>query len=683
MEPSTIEFPECGMVLLSGVNHDTGGSSGSGKSSVNAAIAYVLGFSPFTAVDSQSWHTEKPASVTLELETPSGPVVISRGKKTSLSVNGRGFNGSAKQIEEELDRVIGLPAEMRELLTYRRQKSRGLILSKKDAELKEFLMRLLGLDDFERELERSKGLIRDLEVKLAVANANATRLATQISGFQELGSLDQALAVVQEAEVELEAARQQKRDLEEQFRVLLAENSLSEQAAVTSFADQIAEAKDAVKGLGPVPQLAQDTTQLDKLRTHHSDAGARIEKLKAADKVRKTEIEEKRAALNREIQTYRVSAGEHGGLVREKKRLDCEIQSLTASLCPTCEREWDQAKARREDLESKVQDIERRIDSALGSRKYAEVAERELATLAQFEPNPVIAKLGTAQTKISSQIAAEQARLDGAQALVTAEHRQKITTAQSKVTQLTLEAAQAKASAQAEGEKLAAPLRAKISSIDTAELSSAVAYAKAEVTALRASMDSRMKIAAELGAAQAAELEITTELAAEKDFLGLYGREGFLAYVFDQALADISTQTNEILGSVANTAHCTFEFVSETFTEKGTAKKKIVPMITVGGHQASFDSGLSGGMQSAVELAVDLAFAKAVSERSGVALGFLIQDECFEGLDTVSKRSCFDVLAAHAHDRLVLVVDHNEEFKSIFTSTIKIEYRDGKSAVVG
>src|SRR4051812_17025757 len=102
VDRTEIRFPASGIVLLNGTNHDTGGSSGSGKSSVVTAIAWALGFCPFPATDMQSWQSKKGGFITLTLDTDAGEVSITRGKKLALEIAGVPFKGSAEQAEREI-----------------------------------------------------------------------------------------------------------------------------------------------------------------------------------------------------------------------------------------------------------------------------------------------------------------------------------------------------------------------------------------------------------------------------------------------------------------------------------------------------------------------------------------------------------------------------------------------------
>ena len=172
------------------------------------------------------------------------------------------------------------------------------------------------------------------------------------------------------------------------------------------------------------------------------------------------------------------------------------------------------------------------------------------------------------------------------------------------------------------------------------------------------------------------ESDIEKELAAEKDFALLIGREGFLGSIFDEIISEISFETNQILAKIPNTSHITFNLHSESTTQKGVIKKNIVPVVTINGFEAPLSSGCSGGMQAAIELAVDMAVNSVISKRTGIIPGWIILDEVFEGLGPVEKEGCLEILSK---EKLVIIIDHSSETKQMFDKKIEIVYKNGIS----
>src|SRR5271165_701018 len=84
-----VEFPSSGLVLLDG-------ESGHGKSTLLLAIAYALGYCPYSAKDLQCWQTEEPMSVELYFQLGDQAGVLHRGDKLWLKIDGEKISGNAK-----------------------------------------------------------------------------------------------------------------------------------------------------------------------------------------------------------------------------------------------------------------------------------------------------------------------------------------------------------------------------------------------------------------------------------------------------------------------------------------------------------------------------------------------------------------------------------------------------------
>jgi len=681
VEPVSYEFPRSGLLLVSGTNKDTGGSSGSGKSSFLLAIASALGIAPFSAVDLVSWQAPKGGAHSLEFDTDKGLVVIQRGKKTTLTVAGTPFKGSSAQIEEELQRIIGLKPEMLAMLTYRGQKKPGLFMSKSDAQKKEFLMQLLGLDKFELALEDGKTKVSVLEGKTTAVRTGVDRLRSDVEGYVGLASLEVAKELLVTSEADLAQARVLKSELKANIDAFRKTRAFEEKEAAASFAPALQAAREELAGV-TLTEIGDDETEIERLLVLAAGAKDRIEKLLDADATKRQQLDSWKAQQNRIIQGLKAKAGAKAGLVAETDRLRVDFAVLEQELCSTCNRPWDKASSQLKAIERQIIDVEAKLTAIYDIEVEIKRLSDALAAAPAFVPNPMIAKLEPVHAQLRDQVAAERQRLTSLKSVARAEYTAKKAQLQSAVTELEKKQLQAVRDAQQVTLQILNPITAEFHGIDTEELALNVSACRQEVTRLESQYKARDGAIALLAKFQAELNESTASLSAEKDFLAMIGREGFLGAIFDEVLAEISDETNKILGAVANTRHCTLRFASESVTQKGSVQKKIVPVITVGDFEAPFEAGLSGGMQSAVELAVDLAVGAVISRREGACPGWLILDECFEGLDSVSKEACFEILSEYAHDRLVLVVDHSSEFKGLIPHRVNIEFSNGISRIV-
>jgi DNA repair exonuclease SbcCD ATPase subunit len=142
------------VVAICGKWKDSTVSSGSGKTSMIEAIAWVFGISDASVDSVKHWFApgKKPyVKVTLQ----AGPDTIEaiRDPKLSLVINGEPYNSLVKGAKEKLQEILGKNPEMVKAITYRKQRVRGKIVNSTDSELKEFLTQPLGLDEVETAAE--------------------------------------------------------------------------------------------------------------------------------------------------------------------------------------------------------------------------------------------------------------------------------------------------------------------------------------------------------------------------------------------------------------------------------------------------------------------------------------------------------------------------------------------------
>jgi len=686
--PFSVDLPESGLVLLQGLNHDTGGSSGSGKSSLALAINYALGSCSIPATELASWDGDT-AQVKLELTDRNGlPLEISRGKKLDIKVSNTSMTGSAGQKEEGLAKALGLSAEMLQALTYRPQRKPGLFLSKTDSEKKEFLTQLLGLDTFEKAQETGAAKIKELETQLSSAEGALAVLQQQVN---ELGEPEDLTFWEQEAETLAGQLTWQKTLIEElQARQTehQAKVTADAKAASDAFGARIREITAKIYSSTPgAPVIAEDhfdTTELERLTDLISQCDSRIKRLSDEDAAKKRVVDAEAAEQQKEIvSANRLGAGLNGFLA-EQKRLCAELAKLESSICPTCEREWLESEALKFDITRKLEDLASSINEAhwaLGCIPDMEVKLQGIK--ASFAPNPKIQQLVEMKSTVSSQYATEKQRLNGMAAQATAEANAVLAGLKAEMSSLQLQANQAAAAVVAAGEAVGNKLSVDIVQAQQAVRGHDASFRDAQqnIVRIQEAAKRRQALGLRLITAIATTGELEASVNRERDFLHVIGREGFLGSIFQECLDEISDETNRLLGSIANVRGVTIRFASESLTQKGTTKRSIVPVVTINGNEAPLYSGLSGGMLSSVELGVDLALGAVISRRTGVCPSWLVLDECFGGLDDTSAESCFEMLKVYSRDRLILVVDHAAQFKSLFDHFITIEYRSGESVV--
>lgn len=136
---------------------------------------------------------------------------------------------------------------------------------------------------------------------------------------------------------------------------------------------------------------------------------------------------------------------------------------------------------------------------------------------------------------------------------------------------------------------------------------------------------------------------------------------------------------NEINGLVNKYASEMFDIgIQVHFTNIGEegALNKVVTKIAINGVERSFGL-LSGGQQKRIEMAVFLSLSEIMNRRLGNVLNLRILDEVMTGLSAESSAKVITLLKSLAGS--TLVIEHNEQVKSIIDQTFDIEYRGGTS----
>ena len=701
----SVDFPDAGMVLVRGRNLDTGGSSGSGKSSFLMALAYALDYSPFPGSALQSWLTDDKMFVEVTMDTQEGEAVLRRGEKSHLTfANGTKVSGSAKAIAEKTEQIIGLKPEMLAALTYRAQKKPGLFINKTDSEKKEFLSDLLGLGRFEEAVEKAQENAKKIAVDFHVEKGTLELRKTEAEATQQkLDLLRQKPLTDMGALAGLMSTAQQKvKSLSEELNGLKSELQTKKTSADASVQaetarlqvqlDQIKASAESIKLKKPsVPEV--ETEEMNKLKGLLEQCEVHIQSAKEKDQKARDQLKEDTNNIRKEISimTERVSA--LSNLVAQKPDVEFKLKKLAEQICPTCAQNWENSSVEFDNLSLKMHQI-KQAEPELAFKKQEILAmQNRLDELeSSYQPSGKVEKLLAVKNKLTLDLQAEKNKIDNSKQELLNAWKMEVMGAE-------LKYAEEQKRVNSEIQALRDSLTSEYASVNQKYLDVSQAIAKAHAEEKDASarhMQAKFeneKVLEEIkqqeqklgetheamGLIESKIQELEARRLAELDFVELCGREGFLGNIFDEILLEISEETNRIMAMVPNVAHLSLSFKSEAITQKGTVKKTIVPVIMANGREVPFQSGCSGGMQTSVELAVDLAVAEVVSRRTGAVPHWLILDECFEGLGTVEKEGCLEILQGYAKDRLVLVIDHASEFKEMFSKFIEIEHSNGES----
>jgi DNA repair exonuclease SbcCD ATPase subunit len=411
---------------------------------------------------------------------------------------------------------------------------------------------------------------------------------------------------------------------------------------------------------------------LVRLRNLLVEADSRCQKIADEEAQTNREITEKVAGIMYEISTADQDRIQAQQLAVKIADLETEISSLSRNKCPTCEQTWATAAARLSKAEADV--------VSLANTKV--ILDASAARLPELKEKLAEAKSRTVVSKLSRMVELKAKLTVQINELIVGqqnEHNKEITVMLAAYDQpFRFDQEEKMLEIEREISRTAAELATLMGQLNQQlEINSKIE--KGFAIALERYESRQREILASLKAVEDAKnkvIDLDVAWRRETEFIKAMGRTGFLGTIFDEILAEISDETNKILARVPNVSHVTVTFESDLMTQKNVHKKVIVPAISVNGKRAPLESGLSGGMLSSVELAVDLALGEVISRRSGVKVGWLVLDECFEGMGLEDKEGCMDILKQYSGDKLIIIVDHASEFKEQFDQVVEIARRE-------
>ena len=133
---------------------------------------------------------------------------------------------------------------------------------------------------------------------------------------------------------------------------------------------------------------------------------------------------------------------------------------------------------------------------------------------------------------------------------------------------------------------------------------------------------------------------------------------------------------------IPNMANAVIFFESAKETKTGKVKNEVNAVINLEGDTAIPIKTLSGGERTSADFAIDLAVGEMIESMTQKGVNFLIIDEGFDGLDSISKIECLEILKQLNTEKKILIVDHSSEVKEMVHDIIKVKRVNEESFVV-
>jgi len=673
-----ISLPSSGVTLVSGKNLDSGGDSGSGKTSLVNSIAYLFNYCHTPATELKSWYCDS-MSVSANILIDDQKVKFSRSPGAFVIQQGDVVT-RGEAAEKLLQKWHKLPSGFIESMAYRHQqkpgKPSGGFLGISPADKARFLSKLLDLDKYETSYEASKQTLDALEKQLVLVDGNSLHWQKESEqAKQKLNELvDQDFGI---SGMEMDLSRTESNLREAQRRLLLRKEAALEIEQKDSEQKEIVKLETSNK-VSSISSTVVDTSEVDAKIQKAVDI---LQQLTFNEKVlydnfqqNRTKARERLSAINRQLSIW-------GDLDSRIADLRAQLVDLEQRRCSKCQRLWidsqdaPEAHSWADEMQSTKDELAKLVEARECKQGMTEIMIPEIEAIIseQFAADPRIQKLEKLKQKLEFQRTLQINEFEN-------NKRQQICSLQE-----SMRAELAKG--------LSDPIFQSISQynslIQKLQLEMANKKSRLETAqeqhqsriALRNERNERLQRATEkLVEIDAERIALTEQINEEKDFALLVGRTGYLGAIFEEVLADISSRASAMMSLIPNISHCSIRLNTTKVTKSGE-KRTIHPTVMINGLERPFSS-CSGGMTNSITLAVDLAVRQVISERIGISLGWLVLDECFDGMDMASKEACLSLLRDVSEEQQILIfVIERDSIKEMFETVIEVVCENGRSSI--
>lgn len=663
LEEQSIDFSSLSpFTQIDGLNHNTKSSSGSGKSTVFMALDYLLGFNHRPATILQCRYTEEPLWVQ---GTFSDNVIITRSKSL-IQVDTGTEKLKGVRAEEFIDVLIGMPRDLFRKVVHKRQKEGGFFLNFTPKEMHDFLIDCIGLSKFKEKYKILEEKIEQAENTWSKLESDLTHSQASLSATQD-AILALGLAPIQDMHKEVIIELKEKydrstirfHDVEKKCESIYNEFSLKRPI---------------------VSNGKYDGTIRESAEKRRDEIEAAIEACFDREKKRQEEI--KTQISSRLVEMGEIVSRIKGGTraKTEATKIASEIKSIRAQSCPTCAQVWateGSAAVENQKLEELTKLKVVIMDSAKAEKEKTALDQELVDLKALLNPiyDPALPGLNEELNEAVSIILQEK------------EKAGELFEQQTKETQKLLNDFTFQLGELQNKHKLEINQARGQMDVDRRVLEAAVqkfkSYEEAKARFDRTFQELKIK-----------ELELTGKIASSQSKMNEIGLEQikateslravktYVSFSFDQALDDISNKATKIIRCIPNMSNATIQFVGTKENKDGKIKEEVNAVISVDGEPAIPINSLSGGEESAMDLAVDLAVIDYIETRSGMGMNVFILDEPFNGLGTVEIEMALDVLKNSNINKKLIIVDHNPEVKQMVHSRLVVERTGLTSRVV-
>jgi len=635
------------LIQIDGKNLNTGGSSGSGKSTVLMVLDYLLGLNDVPATLLQSRLTKSGMWAEGDFVIDGQPVTISRSKKDGLSITmgDNKVSGNSDQAEEKLQELIGLPMPIFKKMIHKRQKEGGFFLGLGASKTYKFLVSVLGL---EKHITDIDAIVADIKRWDEEATAAQRTLDLDRSSLLDLERIlsEKQKPVQNYSDEQIEQMNKDVQGLQITLRALKMQ-----------VKEDVAE----------VPVVVDKTIDATELNQKISALVPRRNELNGFIK----DLENVKVNLQAEINKipfYLADAQKAGKRISD---LRAEMAHIEQSQCPKCMQNWvgDSAKA---SIESIKGEIDQKISEALALKSKIDTKpdlESKLLTVINeiATHNQELIQLQEQRAGYDATKYAMMEAVGSENAIARQKYNEKIKTIEVN-SQKNIDAINQKlkdAEIALNGEEI------KRNSYLIAMRS----YEK-DVEALQGSITRKQN---EIQNSTTKLNDLGKKLVVAKESQRLI--KAYVLQTFQDTLDAIGETATNILSAIPNMNTSTIYFENCKETKTGSIKDEITAIINIDGNNDIPINSLSGGEKTAIDLRADLAFIDVIEQKVAKGANFFFMDEPFDGLDSVCKENCLEILKQVDTNKKIIMVDHSSELKEMVSDVILV-VKNGESSSI-
>ncbi len=649
------------LVQLDGKNNNTKGSSGAGKSTVFNALDYLLGLNKLPSSVLKSRLSDDGIWAQGEFDYDGKPLVITRGKKLSVDLDGEIVTGNATKTEETLDGILGMPRDLFRKILHKRQKEGGFFLQMTPKETDSFLTSALGHGKIRGQIEKVEKEGKQLADQLTVAH---TALASAKTGLK---ATQDALSALGEPPV---------RDMHQEVVLGLKDKSDKSAVSLSVLEEMLRQEESALVATRPkITANPFNRSVIEGLEHEYNQAQAGIRSLQDAEKDRLNKVRVQASRYQGELEGLKRAVKEGEESLKKATEVADQLKKLKEGKCFNCLRDWMDEKAEtklRSSIGSLRQKIEAGKQAASGIPQLEKLLEEAIGESMpkEIDTGDLMGRLQSAGIQL---VAERQKEKD---------HQWEET----KRNKLALDDYSAKDSEMRSRHRLTLDQARGQAEVDRRAFEAALSKLKAYEQA-RTRYESNQS---SLGAQAQAYSQKVTELTDLTNRLHNHTNSNdelkralkvYLSCSFDQALETIGENATTMIRSIPNMANATIELQGTKETQDGKVKEEVTAVIHMDGDLNVDIRSLCGGERTATDLAIDLSVIDLIESEANKGIDLFVLDEPFDGLDTVCIQDALEVLKNSNSRKRLVIVDHNPEVKEMVESKLVV-VRDGTTSNV-